>query len=80
MKQSFSYIQFSSPPCLRLLKFQPTTDGKHSGEKIIPGSFKKQKLNLQHTGSYFHSIYIVFTTINIAFTLLGIIKIYLEMI
>lgn len=76
MKQSSSYIQFSSPPCpwLLHLQFQPTTDGKHSGEKIIPVSSTKQQLNTQRTGNYFHSVYIVFTTISIALTLLGIIN------
>lgn len=44
------------------------------GKKIIPVSSKKQKLNTQRTGNYFHSVYIVFTTISIALTLLGIIN------
>ena len=40
--------------------------------KIIlknPESSKKQDLNLPHTSNYLHSIYIIFTTIYIAFTL-----------
>ena len=44
------------------------------GKKIIPVSSKKQKLNTQRTGNYFHSVYIVFTTISIAFTPLGIVN------
>ena len=37
--------------------------------KKISGSSKKQNFNLPHAGNYLHSIYIVFTTIYIAFTL-----------
>ena len=32
-------------------------------------SYRKQSLNLPHTGNYLHKIYIVFTTTYIAFTL-----------
>ena len=32
------------------------------------GNSKKQKENLLHTSNYFHSIYIIFTTISISFT------------
>ena len=38
-------------------------------EKKFPESSKKQNLNLANAGNYFHSIYIVFTTTYIAFTL-----------
>ena len=38
-------------------------------EKIIPGSSKKQNLNLPCTSNYLHRIYFVFTTIYVAFTL-----------
>ena len=46
---------------------QPTTDRKYL--KKIPESSMKQNSNLLYTGNYLHSIYIVFTTIYIAFTL-----------
>ena len=49
------------------LWIQPTTDWKYS-EKKIPECSKKHNLNFLHTDNYLHSIYIVFTTIYIAFT------------
>lgn len=44
--------------------FQPTGDGKCSGEKKIPESSKKQNLVLPHTGNYSHSIRMVLGIIN----------------
>ena len=41
------------------------------GKRHIPESSKKQELNFQRTGNYFHSVYVVFTTI---YTVLGIIN------
>lgn len=38
-------------------------------EKKFPESSKKQNLNLANAGNYIHSIYIVFTTTYMAFTL-----------
>ena len=38
-------------------------------QKKIPESSKKQNLNLLHASNYLHSIYIVFTTTYLAFTL-----------
>ena len=41
------------------------------GSKILKdsGKFQNAKLDLLHAGNYLHNIYIVFTTICIAFTL-----------
>ena len=50
------------------LGIQPTVDQKYL-EKNFPEGSKAQNLNLSHAGNYLHSIYIVFTTIYIAFTL-----------
>ena len=50
------------------LQIQPTMDGKQL-RKNIPESSKKQNFNLLYTGNYLYNIYIIFTTIQIAFTL-----------
>ena len=47
---------------------QPTIDWKFF-QKKIPKSSRKKTLDVECTRNYLHSIYIVFTTINIAFTL-----------
>ena len=47
------------------------TQGKYLGKKKnkTPESYKKQNLNLLCADNFLHSIYIVFTTIYITFTL-----------
>ena len=50
------------------LQIKSTTDQKYLG-KTIPESSEKQNLNLPRAINYFHSIYIVFTTIYKALTL-----------
>ena len=49
-------------------QIQPTADGKYSKKKM-PENSKKQNLHLPYSSNDLHSIYIVFTTIYIAFTL-----------
>ena len=47
------------------LRIQPTKDQK---KKKKSKNFQKENLSLPYTSNYLHSIYIVFTTIYIAFT------------
>ena len=58
-------------------EIQPTADLKYFLK--IPESSKKQYLNLLHASNYLLSTYIVFTTIDIIYIVLGIIS-NLEMI
>ena len=50
------------------LQIRPTVDQKYL-EKKNSRKFQKAKWNLPHAGNYLHSIYIVFTTIYMAFIL-----------
>ena len=59
------YEYTGSPQYLKVLHLQ-----MHQNiQKKIPESSKKKNLNLLHASNYLHSIYIVFTTTYIAFTL-----------
>ena len=52
-------------------QIQPTKDQKYSEEKNSR-MFQKAKLEFATASNYLHSIYIIFTTIYIAFTLVQV--------
>ena len=63
MKQSSLHMDVFHIP-----RFSQPQIKNMQGKKIQENS-KKQNMNLLHIGNYLHSVYIVFTTIYIAFTL-----------
>ena len=70
----YIYIYICTNICMQLALSTGSTimDPINCGSKYflkIPENSKKQKFQLQYTGKYLHSIYIVFTNTYIAFTL-----------